>query len=427
LTWTEFTTALLSRFGPTDYDDPSESLHRLKQLTTVAAYQEAFERLANRVEGLPESFLVGCFIGGLKEEIRLEVKLKNPRRLVEAIGVARLVEEKLDLQHVAFSTHGFQGLNPSTNSSSSQGLLGSRPKQQLALPAPNPVRRISSAEARDRREKGLCYYCDDRYTPGHKCTTPQLFMISDVREVDDEVRMEEPPDPSLNGLQAEVSFLAISGAILPETLRLPGKIKNTDVVVLVDGGSTHNFLSQALVDRLGLAVDYDVKIEVVVANQETLVCTGRVRNLTIAIHGYTIATDFFVLPTAACPAILGIQWLKTLGPVEIDFKNLTIGFRLAGSSHKLHGMKGSELHALKSNQFMGVQGPALLLQLGTVVMGAPSAQQRSHVRAASRGSLIESGDHHPLHLEDKVDVNGGGLLCVSSRPLCHEPSTSQSC
>lgn len=30
MTWEEFTKALLSRFGPNDYDDPSESLHRLK-------------------------------------------------------------------------------------------------------------------------------------------------------------------------------------------------------------------------------------------------------------------------------------------------------------------------------------------------------------------------------------------------------------
>ncbi|GKG00396.1 transposon ty3-G gag-pol polyprotein, partial [Tanacetum coccineum] len=94
LTWEEFTKALLTRFGPTDYDAAAEALHRLKQVTTVAAYQESFERLSNQVDGLPESFLVGCFIGGLKEEIRLEVKLKNPRQLVDAIGVARVVEEK---------------------------------------------------------------------------------------------------------------------------------------------------------------------------------------------------------------------------------------------------------------------------------------------------------------------------------------------
>nr|GEV68180.1 transposon Ty3-G Gag-Pol polyprotein [Tanacetum cinerariifolium] len=103
VTCAEFTKALLVRFGPTDYEDPSEALHRLKQSTTVVIYQETFERLSNRVERLLKSFLVGCFIGGLKDEIRLEVKLKKPRRLVEAMGMARLVEEKNNLARKPFT------------------------------------------------------------------------------------------------------------------------------------------------------------------------------------------------------------------------------------------------------------------------------------------------------------------------------------
>ena len=63
--WDEFTKSVQLRFGPTDYEDPSEALTRLKQLTTVMAYQEAFEQLSHQVDGLPESFLVGCFIAGL--------------------------------------------------------------------------------------------------------------------------------------------------------------------------------------------------------------------------------------------------------------------------------------------------------------------------------------------------------------------------
>ncbi|KAH7538166.1 hypothetical protein FEM48_Zijuj03G0170200 [Ziziphus jujuba var. spinosa] len=55
LTWNEFTRAVLHRFGPTDYDNLSEALARLKQM-------------------------------------------KQPRSLSEAIGVARLIEEQNQLQ-----------------------------------------------------------------------------------------------------------------------------------------------------------------------------------------------------------------------------------------------------------------------------------------------------------------------------------------
>ena len=69
-TWKEFTKALLLRFGPTDYEDTSEALPKLKQLTTVLAYQEEFEKLSHLVDGVSETFLISCFVAGLKDEIR---------------------------------------------------------------------------------------------------------------------------------------------------------------------------------------------------------------------------------------------------------------------------------------------------------------------------------------------------------------------
>lgn len=59
----------------------------------MEAYQEAFEKLSHRVDAVPERFLIGCFIAGLRDEIRIDVKIKQPGTLVDAIGVARLIEE----------------------------------------------------------------------------------------------------------------------------------------------------------------------------------------------------------------------------------------------------------------------------------------------------------------------------------------------
>lgn len=160
---------------------------------------------------------------------------------------------------------------------------------------------------------------------------------------------------------------------------MAGKIKTEDVIVLIDGGSTHNFISRELVDKLGITVDYDVKFEVVVANSETLVCAGRVQNLTIVFSGYTVTTYFFVLPVAACPIVLGIQWLKTLGPIEFDFQNLTLGFRIAGSSHKLHGLKRSSLGELKSIR-------ATEMQPKKVLSGVPPCGQG----VFNRGGLLRA-------------------------------------
>lgn len=58
----------------------------------MTAYQEEFEKLSHQVDNLPKQFLVGCFIAGLRDEIRLDVKVKQAKTLSDTIGVARLIE-----------------------------------------------------------------------------------------------------------------------------------------------------------------------------------------------------------------------------------------------------------------------------------------------------------------------------------------------
>lgn len=71
--WQGFLQALESRFAPTFYDDPKGALFKLVQRGSVNDYLTEFERLANRVVGLPPPFLLSFFISGLNLELRREV------------------------------------------------------------------------------------------------------------------------------------------------------------------------------------------------------------------------------------------------------------------------------------------------------------------------------------------------------------------
>jgi hypothetical protein len=42
---------------------------------------------------------------------------------------------------------------------------------------------------KERRDKGLCYYYDDKWLPGHKCKSPRLYLMSGL-----EVPLEDPPE-----------------------------------------------------------------------------------------------------------------------------------------------------------------------------------------------------------------------------------------
>lgn len=93
--WTEFTRALEIRFGPSSFENHQQALFKLQQSSTVADYQKEFERLCNRVNGLPQLAILDCFISGLKAEIQNELAILQPTSISQAIGLAKLVETKI--------------------------------------------------------------------------------------------------------------------------------------------------------------------------------------------------------------------------------------------------------------------------------------------------------------------------------------------
>jgi hypothetical protein len=154
LAWDEFTNVIQLRFGLTDYEDPLEALTRLKQTTTIAAYQEAFERLSHRVDNLLEKFLIGCFIVGLRDDIRIDVKIKQPVTLADTIGVARLIEERNQLQKGPIQPLRFQPAYATAKTSSNPmaGVLRPPPNQHHSHSSNNPpatFHRITNQEARE--------------------------------------------------------------------------------------------------------------------------------------------------------------------------------------------------------------------------------------------------------------------------------------
>ena len=62
-------------------------------MTTTNAYQEAFKKLSHNVDDILEKNFVGCFIKGLKDDIQLDVRVKQPKMLSETTSVAHLIEE----------------------------------------------------------------------------------------------------------------------------------------------------------------------------------------------------------------------------------------------------------------------------------------------------------------------------------------------
>lgn len=90
-----FAHATLIKFGPIAYNNPIKALTRLKQTSTIANQKAQCESLSNRLRGLSESHKLSYFLSGLKDEIRLSVRMFNPTSLNAAYGLAKIQEEYL--------------------------------------------------------------------------------------------------------------------------------------------------------------------------------------------------------------------------------------------------------------------------------------------------------------------------------------------
>ncbi|KAL9326811.1 hypothetical protein ACSQ67_007456 [Phaseolus vulgaris] len=100
-------------------------------------------------------------------------------------------------------------------------------------PAKSRFRHLSGPELDERRDKGLCFNCDRNGPNKDKCGA-RVFLIE---------------------VQAAQLSLLLFLELHWDTIRILGFIGSQPVRVLVDSGSTHNFIQESLVDDLGPAHD----------------------------------------------------------------------------------------------------------------------------------------------------------------------------
>ena len=109
-----------------------------------------------------------------------------------------------------------------------------------------------------RREKGLCYNCDEKWSSSHRCKGSILLFFTDSLE--SESTNLEPEIPTVSeeansGVPeptADINLHALSGLPSSETFRLYGVINHARLTILIDSGSTHNFLQPRITQFLHL-------------------------------------------------------------------------------------------------------------------------------------------------------------------------------
>lgn len=169
-----------------------------------------------------------------------------------------------------------------------------------------PVKKLSLTELQERKSKGLCYNCNEKYTPGHECI--KLFIIEAVGEEETRI-MGKKSSVKDQEDQAEISLSAMNGRVTPDTMRVLGEINGVQVIMLLDSGSTENFISLNVVQALKLPVDTSSLLKVGVASGVKILSKGICKKIRIRMQKQWLEESFHVIHLNL---VLGATWLKKL-------------------------------------------------------------------------------------------------------------------
>jgi len=127
-----------------------------------------------------------------------------------------------------------------------------------------------------------------------------------------------------------LSLNAMKGGLGVGTIRFISHINTLPVTILVDGGSSDNFLQSRIAKFLKLAIAPTPPFKVMVGNGSYMTAEGMIRELNIQPQGAKFEMPIFLLPISGANLILGANWLKIIGSHIVDYDSLQLKFLYEG-------------------------------------------------------------------------------------------------
>ncbi|GJY93281.1 putative mitochondrial protein [Tanacetum coccineum] len=189
------------------------------------------------------------------------------------------------------------------------------------------IERMSEADYADKKAKGLCFRCDGKFAPGHRCLENSLRVMLIPENKDEEESGDEDQEQSVVGITNT------------HTTKLRGNIHGFEVVVLIDSGATHNFLSVKLVDPLSFKVNGTRETGVILGNGKLEKSVGICHGVQLQLPWLVVIDDFYPLELGSMDVILGMKWLR-VGDTRVNWRKLTMTFQFAGEQVTLNGEAG---------------------------------------------------------------------------------------
>lgn len=368
MTWEELCSSLCTRFGRDQHGPLMRQFFHIHQKGSVAEYIEQFDTLVHQLlahdRTLTTAMLTTRFIDGLRDDIRSVVIVHRPQDLDTASSLALLQEDVLcTTPRREFTKSDGVGLYRQSNRGNPLPLPPPPPggasamKTKMYTPAEDkrftPATRSKVDEDKlsmlraYRKAKGLCFKCGERWGHTHKCSTSvPLHLVEEMwalvqeeelvhADLTHESRDQENSDEQLMAISRQ----AVRGSEGRKTIRLKASVHCQEVLMLVDSGSSASFISSHLMGLFPGVQKMNQPITVKIADGGTLTCQYEIPQCSWVCQGQTFVTDLKVIPLSCYDIILGMDWLESHSPMEVDWAKKWLAFDHKGHKIKLQGVK----------------------------------------------------------------------------------------
>jgi len=213
------------------------------------------------------------------------------------------------------------------------------------------IKKLTWEEMEECQKKGLCYNYDEKFVHDHCCTQKKLYLLD--ADAPSEEEYESAPAETTEEVPNEeapvISYNALSRITTPQTMKVKGFFKKCPLIVLLDSGSTHNFIDPWVAKATDCYIHPTKTFEVMVGNEGKIACKGTCHNVKLSMGHYTLKSDMYTLPLGGCDIVLGVQWLRTLGTMQWNFAELWMTFQIDEQEHTLKGLQGGPLQIVSSH------------------------------------------------------------------------------
>ncbi|CAL9085687.1 unnamed protein product, partial [Musa textilis] len=133
----------------------------------------------------------------------------------------------------------------------------------------------------------------------HQCKQEQPLVIELIREgleadkvdFDNEgMNFDKDVEPITHTVHALADYSN------SQTMKAEGILEHQPITVLIDTGSTNNFMDSKIADRLVYHIKDCDKFEVKIADRRPLICDSKCSKIKLFIQGQKLLWDFFLLP-----------------------------------------------------------------------------------------------------------------------------------